>query len=121
MKKLTVAYKNSDLHTLLSIESELLSRCGGKGADESDLKTYNLLLKEQVQAVEVELKMLPLSPRYLSFSNFIGDDVMETENALQGYCNLLESDIPRIEHLLEQLQQENPVPALKRFIRDYRD
>ncbi len=66
MKRLTTAYKDRDLHTMLRLEAEWIAR---EQADASRLTNdkltiYNSVLKEQVVELEEELGGLAGHPRY---------------------------------------------------------
>lgn len=73
MKKLTSAYENKDLHTLLQLEMELMSRSENpqKEQTEEQLKMYNTILKEQIIALEHEIKMSANHQKYLPLKQFL--------------------------------------------------
>ncbi len=72
MKKLTVAYQNSDLHTLLSLELAWIQKEEnnlGKLTDDK-LSIYNEVLREQVRDLENQIYMEINHPRYQPLHRF---------------------------------------------------
>ncbi len=61
MKKLSIAYENNDLHTILDLEISV-----GRSKERSDeqLKVYNNTLKAQIQELKMKLRTLHLQPNY---------------------------------------------------------
>jgi hypothetical protein len=103
MKRLTTAYKNDDLHALLSIEMEWFKRTEsdeqeGKLPSDEQLKIFNSLLKDQVEELEFTLAMAASHPRFFP---------------LQGID--LE-DIPNILFQLAKIRND-----LKRELQDFRE
>lgn len=72
MKRLTTAYKDGDLHTMLQLEVEWILREQADAARLTDekLAIYNDVLKEQVVELEEELRQLSSHPRYRPLHNF---------------------------------------------------
>jgi hypothetical protein len=66
MKQLTVAYEAQDLHTLLKLEAQWMSRNSGniQALTEQKLAIYNAVLKEQIEELEVEYHRTMGHPRY---------------------------------------------------------
>lgn len=72
MKELTTAYEKKDLHTLLRLEIAWIQKEENnpdKLGDEK-LKIYNEALKQQVQELEDEIRMLLEHPRYQPLQKF---------------------------------------------------
>ena len=72
MKELTTAYKRKDLHAILRLELEWISR---EQADvlrltEEKLRVYNGILREQVNELETRLFEVPLHPRFSPLQRF---------------------------------------------------
>ena len=72
MKKVTCAYEKKDLYTLLAIEREWMARPDDKlqSRNGQQLKSYNAILKDQVEVLQQEIRMLLLHPRYISIERF---------------------------------------------------
>jgi hypothetical protein len=73
MKRLTTAYKNEDLHALLSIEMEWLNHTEsgeseGKLQSDEQLKIFNSVLKDQIAELEARLAMIPIHPRFITLN-----------------------------------------------------
>lgn len=66
MKQLTAAYEAQDLHTLLKLETQWLTRNSGniQALTGEKLEIYNTVLKEQVAELEVEYHRAFAHPRY---------------------------------------------------------
>ncbi|HEV2916666.1 MAG TPA: hypothetical protein VGW78_02870 [Candidatus Babeliales bacterium] len=75
MKKLTVAYENKDLYSLLKIETEWMNHSVDKMKchSDDDIKVYNAILKDQVSELESANEMLIMHPRYISLQKFYGN------------------------------------------------
>jgi hypothetical protein len=72
MQDLTKAYREGDLHTLLRLELEWISREEGDLARLGDekLDIYIELLEEQVGELQAEVRDLPFSPRFAVVGRF---------------------------------------------------
>jgi hypothetical protein len=73
MKKLTIAYENKDLHTLLSLELAWIQKEENNPDKLTDdkLSIYNEVLKEQVYELEEEINQTLQHPRYESLQRFV--------------------------------------------------
>jgi hypothetical protein len=73
MKKVTVAYHNKDLYTMLKLELEVLhseEQHTDKLSNEK-IKAYNELLRNQIEDLELELDTLYQNPRYTPLLAFV--------------------------------------------------
>ncbi|MBL9139105.1 MAG: hypothetical protein JNK85_24775 [Verrucomicrobiales bacterium] len=72
MKRLTTAYKDGDLHTMLRLEVEwiLQEQADANRLTDEKLAIYNDVLKEQVFELEEELRNLSSHPRYQPLHRF---------------------------------------------------
>jgi len=73
MKELTIAYRNQDLHGLLKLEIEWITREQTNAAQLTDqkLSVYNQVLQEQVAELKSAIYTLPLHPRYHPIRNLV--------------------------------------------------
>ncbi len=113
MKRLTVAYENHDLISLLTLESEWLGSCALETLNEESLKAYNLLLKDQIEDLEQEIAMIVLHPRYLDIHRHIKNF---PENPLRGIHEALsecDSIIEEYSLRLNDLSVDDPLKLLK--------
>jgi len=73
MKELTSAYKENDLHTLLRIELQWITREEARVDQLSDarLATYNPVLREQIDELTEQIQSAYLHPRYSAIQHHI--------------------------------------------------
>lgn len=108
MKKLTTAYDNKDLHTLLSLEMEWMNGLDkeNKRQTENQLKIYNSLLKEQINTLEGEIEMAILHPKYLPIHSYVAHSPASSFFILAEICRELKGDISNFQMLLTSLQSK---------------
>jgi len=80
MKQLTIAYKNEDLYTLLSLEIEWLKRFENKNEQENSnsdeqLKIYNSIFKDQIKSLQSNIKMAYFDPKYKAIQKYLADEM----------------------------------------------
>jgi hypothetical protein len=101
MKKVTAAYQDNDLHTLLKLEIEIIHKQSESLDHLTDekLKFINSVLKDQVSELEEELDMLRSRPRYENITEFMTGTEMDAvfkcnTMALQldSYCREIKAD-----------------------------
>lgn len=119
MKKLTVAYENNDLHTLLSLELEWLSRSEKERVIHSneELKIYNSILKEQIEELKMQMEMLLLAPKYLNLQRFLHggpDDVMPQ---MKEAIDTMELEQGNLHEILIDLKGKDGLKTLKEGIK----
>jgi len=75
MKKLTCAYENDDLHSLLSLEMEWMNRSNHQENLQSDarLKIYNSILGDQVKSLQESIEMSGLHPKYFPLHSYFSE------------------------------------------------
>ena len=121
MKKVTTAYEKNDLHTLLSLEfmwiNGLNAKQGSRTKDQ--LKIYNEILQEQVEALEGRLHFTWDFPKYFPLhrfyhSSFVGPWVLQ-----KVYTELTAKE-KHFKKLVEQMKTPAIVSILKRAILDAR-
>lgn len=88
MKRLTVAYEENDLTTMLQIEAEWGSE--QKEKNEDKLTSYVALLRDQVKKQEAEINQMVNHPRFYSLAFFA-----------QGAHNMLRVSIKDMQRALE--------------------
>lgn len=119
MKQLTVAYQAQDLHTLLKLEAQWMSRNSGniQALTEEKLSIYNAVLKEQVAELEVEYHRTIGHPRYESLMPY---GMYFTKNMLRE-INRREMELrmrnQSLEKSIEKLQGKDPLKEVKTCIR----
>lgn len=93
MKRLTAAYEDNDLTTLLLIQAERTSSDEKSIATVGDdtLKIYNSVLKDQIEAQQAELEMMIIHPRYLEIFSLIQHAPLKPLDAIsQAYVEAQE-------------------------------
>lgn len=120
MKRLTVAYENHDLLSLLALESEWLVGVdyAGEIMSEESLKSFNALLKGQIEELKQEIAMVSLDPRYMEMHPIVqrspDEPVVMIEHAIEDCDELMQNYRMR----LDDLEGQNPLTSLKQIL-DY--
>lgn len=115
MKRLTVAYENNDIISLLALESEWLGYVDGaiEIFNEETYKIYNSLLKDQIEELKQELKMIFLHPRYIEIHHFLqnfSEKPIEGINFALSDCREL---IDQYSLRIDDLSGKDPLKKLK--------
>ncbi|MCE5294147.1 MAG: hypothetical protein LLF94_05985, partial [Chlamydiales bacterium] len=95
MKKLTSAYKNNDLHSILTLEIEWMEKSGNaetKTSSDEQLKVYNSILKDQVADLERTLHELRYDPKYAPIAQYCQDPYMPPKNVMALSLKKLKSE-----------------------------
>lgn len=121
MKKLTNAYENDDLHTLLSLEMEWMSRSNqtGKVQGEDKLKIYNSILKDQVDALQYNLQDVISHPKYTPLHAWQEEIASSGRIALQRQHQNLKKDIHEFQDLIQNLKSKEGNKLLHSILQDY--
>lgn len=125
MKKLTTAYENQDLHTLLTLEIEWMHRSASdqeknQQRAEEQLKVYNSILKEQVESLKKELQLVAIHPKYSNIRHII-----EKHQDRSIRCALIAeeldllADAKRYSEATKDLQQKNGIKKLKEILKEF--
>ena len=122
MQELTAAYRNNDLHTLLRLELVWIQREEGDVArlTEEKLAIYNVVLKEQVVALERELSQLPCHPRYQPIVALNGPFGVLLETDGPAEARLLDKMIAAMEGTLTRMRTGDPLDEVRGVIREHR-
>lgn len=124
MAKLTTAYDNQDLHTLLTLEINWMNRFSSTQTNrllaDEQLKIYNSILKDQTESLKNELDSLHLHARYFdllqileeSHENSILDALSNKEQQLSG-------DIMRYSSAVKDLKGGSNFTRLKQILKEY--
>ena len=125
MKKLTVAYKEKNLHALLLLELEWIHKEEGEleKLTEAKLNSYNEILKMQVTELENELFSMRKHPRYEPLfaynTNPFKDSVMPDMALLKREWNGQKKRKKLLEEVIEKISGENPEKAFKTCLQEY--
>lgn len=120
MKQLTTAYDEKDLHTILSLEMEWMSRSGNQGKNQTDdqLKVYISLLKEQVYTLEAEIDMVGLHPKYFPIHNFLNGNSRDAFFMLRMVQKEMKEDIGVYQAVLKGMKGDKAVMYLRDLLND---
>lgn len=120
MKKITVAYENKDLLSLISLESKWLNGVDTfEIIDELSLKAYNSLLKEQIQDLKNEIVMCALNPRYFDIHPYIQEDPKDPVCEIQDCINEVKGIMEPYNHRLKDLSGNKVMQILKEVLDDF--
>ena len=118
MKRLTVAYQEKDLPTLLKLEMEwVAAECNNveKLCDDK-LKLYILSLKEQVSELEDEYRMIANHPRYECISEYTWYAQSMAIAHLNGIIQDHKIELKALETLQIQMSQPNAKKLIIQFV-----
>lgn len=118
MKKLTVAYQEKDLPTLLKLEMEwVAAECHDvdKLSDEK-LKLYISSLKDQVSELENEKYSIYRNPRYQRISGLVRDSEPTAIRELNKKVSLYKNQNKTLENLLVDFSIANPKKEILDFV-----
>lgn len=122
MKRLTVAYEEGDLPTLLELEQEWIEsseRHSAAGASDQ-LKIYNSILKQQIEIAKDRIEMLFLHPRYLPIQQFYGERFTGITILWEVYQDMKET-LQSVYSFIDQLKTPQPGKVLKRILQRERE
>lgn len=115
MKRLTKAYENQDLLTMLALESEWLGNFDSSLNDET-LKVYNTLLKDQIEDLEMELQCVHLRPRYIEIFSYIQDFPLMPKEGMSQAFEEFDSFIKKYTSRIDDLSGNSPLKSLKKIL-----
>lgn len=122
MKKLTVAYENDDLFSLLKIEMEWMNHSVNKTQfhNDSEIKVYNAILKDQVEELEMAYEAIFMNPRYLSIQRFYPYRFTGIAELKTRY-NQLQRLLPITEVALARIKTAEKNTVLRELIAEQRE
>ncbi|MEI8366171.1 MAG: hypothetical protein WCF65_07105 [Parachlamydiaceae bacterium] len=126
MKRLTTAYENTDLHELLSIEIEWMSRTESEKnqtvvQSDDQFKIYNSILKDQIVDLEMELSMVHMHPKYMPISAHFSDDVSMGMFRLNEALADLKQDLAAHRSVIKDLQSRDAMSMIRLIIQTARE
>jgi hypothetical protein len=121
MKKLTIAYKNKDLHTLLFLEMEWMNPLDKQHKEQSEeqLKIYNSILGEQVEALQQELYITVMHPKYFPIHPYLQDVVDNPISTLNDAYREIKDELEYFQEVLTQLESEDILKMIRVIIRSF--
>ncbi|MFN8360594.1 MAG: hypothetical protein U0264_11830 [Candidatus Kapaibacterium sp.] len=123
MKRLTAAYEQNDLHTLLHLEIEWSTKEEGKSERLSDdkVRMYNQILEEQVRELELARQTILDQPRYQPLKAYFPPSVAPSgwnEAKLKSTANEYKQYINHMKFTLKGFAR-NPVNEVREIIQAY--
>ncbi|MDZ4666972.1 MAG: hypothetical protein SGJ00_03710 [bacterium] len=118
MKKLTKAYSEKDLATMLKIEHHWLneSKFNPEAASKETYDLYLGYLNERIDELEMELEFIKMNPRFLGLSNIFYAKRTMFLSILQDEIIGMEEHNSEIHHVLNELKNDKLNPNAKRKI-----
>lgn len=120
MKKLTNAYENNDLYTLLTLENEWMNVSSSQAASQSreQLKIYNAILKDQVRALQDNLGLLISHPKYFQIHKYF-EYSFGGMGVLKKIYDAIRKDARDLQILVEELKGPRAEKILRAKICSY--
>lgn len=121
MKKVTVAYKNKDLTTLLKLELEFVHK-ESKHLDkitEANLKIYISALKEQVKNLEQEMYMLRANPRFHEVAEFVSLPENAAIFSISKKAKNIKAENNKVLAQISEFEKPHPKKPIIAFIEKY--
>ena len=124
MKRLTVAYNNNDLHSILSLEMEWIQKEEQNRNELSNekLSIYNLVLTEQVQDLEQQLAALHVHPRFQPLARYsispfdtLNINLPKEKKGLEDILNTLKVSITNLKGKEGLKEVKNIINAVKYY------
>lgn len=117
MKKLTTAYKDGDLYTLLSLELEWMNDSNHQPTQKTheQLKIYNSILKEQIETLQESIKMARLHPKYLPIDRFFHDRMFGLVFLKIAYHEIKMQE-QEVQGIMERLQSPQAMKILRTIL-----
>ena len=120
MKRLTVAYEENDLLTLLKMEIEWMQKEEKDALKLSDekLAIYNEVLKEQVAGLEEKMYMMEQHPRYMPLHRFSDIGELLKLKSLAPKKNELQNIISATKHNTRSVESSNGPKMVKEIAKE---
>lgn len=121
MKRLTCAYKDNDLFTLLSLKMEWMRQSGDRGEAQSDdqLKVYNAILKDQAKSIQENIEHAFLHPKYVPLRRYFCERVQDIPFILQHVQREIKDDLGAYQRVIKDLQGKDGEEILRDILRGY--
>lgn len=116
MKRLSLAYKNQDLVSLLAIQSEFAEEESPQSSDEETMKIYNSILKDQIEELKQEFAMISFHARYVDLHRYIENNPENPLEEIRVAMTEVDSLIEEYALRLKDLSGNNPLKTLKQAL-----
>lgn len=120
MKRLTSAYENNDLHTLLALEIEWINKSEQEQIQNEDqLKLYNSILKDQVEVLKEEIEHSFFNPKYQPMYLYLENIYEGGSKALESIYSETEENIEDLIEMTQALKGKNGKKTVQSIIKEY--
>lgn len=121
MKRLTCAYKDNDLFTLLSLKMEWMRQSGDRGDAQNDaqLKVYNAILKDQAMSIQEDIEQAFLHPKYVTLRRYFCERVQDIPYILQNVRRDIKDDLGAYHRVIKDLKGADGEEILRDILRGY--
>ncbi len=121
IKKVTTAYQNNDMYSLLKLESEIMYRQSENlnRISEDKLSLINKMLKEQISELQNELFSLQRNPRYIPISDYLIHPVKVAQTQIRKGAEQTKQTVNDIEQNLVQLSGSGKLKHFKQLIQKH--
>ena len=118
MKKLTLAYEEHDLQTLLSLEMQWIKRSDTLKAQPSQdqLRHYNKILQEQVLTLQKDITSILMNPKYFSLHKYAQSSMERIGPSLAKELKTMQKTLSANEALTEGLQGYQAIEIIRNMI-----
>lgn len=122
MSRFTAAYRENDLHTLLKLELEWLTREEGDLSRMTDEKLgiYNRVLEEQARELQTQLQELPLQPQYRNIVRQLSTTKFQILTDPRQELQELSAMLSYMEQIVLRLRKGMALGEIRQIVRDYR-
>lgn len=123
MKRLTNAYDTNDLHALLTLEIEWMNQSQNDEKKNTiqgneQLKTYNSILKTQVESLEQELAMAFMHPKYLPIHEYLSDNLVPIFQ-MERELTIAQMEATEYQDITKKLLSKDPLKTLRFVCSEY--
>lgn len=121
MKKVTEAYENEDLCTLLQLEMTWLSKSEDSKTPQTDeqLKIFNSLLKDQIEEIKFAIEMEMNNPRYFFISQYLEENLYQAPYMIKKESEHLSSNRKLAEEWIRGLRGNHPMSTINNIINQH--
>lgn len=118
MKKLSFAYKNNDLYTILSLEMDWLKQSNNPPKIDSNerFKTYNKVLQKQASDLRNAISEAPFQHQYFHLQNYFTSKPSVNMSLMKKELSKLQMDLKSNKELVHELESENAANAIYELI-----
>ena len=121
MKKVTAAYENKDISTLLRLEAEWISQTNGRldSVTDATLKLYNETLHQRLQELEYKKFMLHRNPIYENIQHLVHLNEKIISSEIDKVVTESRYELEEMEESIELVDDSETKAEFVEFVSDY--